>query len=157
MSKKLMVWVGSGLVVATMAGATSYWAFHKIGPLVPQALARRMDFAPYTPTALPKGYSVDRDSVKFEDGYLHFSIDSPLGRLVVTQQKRPANFTLDGLSEQGMDEIQLLTVPAGAAATAKLGDRISGFILSESTLIGVSGPANLPREAMQSVLNALRS
>lgn len=150
-----MVWIGAGSAVALLAGSLTFWAFHRSGPLLTLGYTKDIPFQTYSPHNLPKGYEVDRGSVSYSGGYLTFYIHSPLGRVVVTQQKKPADFTFDDLANQGMEEVQNVTVPAGKAAVAKLRDTHVGFVVTDSTLISVNGPVNLPRDAMQNLVSNL--
>ncbi len=156
MRKNTVIWIASGIIAAFVAGTSTYVIHSRVGPLVSPSLAKRMNFVAYTPSHLPDGYHIDRASVKYDSGFLTYGIDTPLGRIIVTQQHQPADFKLEELGFQGMEDVQQFHIAQGKAATAVLQDRMVVFALTGQTMISMNGPVNLSRESMQILASSLR-
>jgi len=94
--KKKLVW-GLIIFLVIALGASSYFYYTnyvKTGP-IPRKYARQLKFAPYYPTKLPSGYSVDDESFTIQDGVLIFYINSPKNKKIgVSEQTQPAGVTL---------------------------------------------------------------
>lgn len=152
MLKRFAGLIALGIVLGT---AVWFFAYHMV-PLVPASITNQLSFPVYSPASLPQGYSVDRRSVRYENGLLTYKLISPLGLIVVTQQQRPDDFKTDQLGDQGFDELQPFTVTIGPAVTGKQQGRMVGLVFAQKTLISVNGPASISRESMQATLAALR-
>lgn len=152
MFKRFAACIAIGITLGTAVWLLAY----RLGPVVPASITGQVPFPVYAPASLPRGYSVDRRSVRYENGLVTYSLASPLGLMVVTQQRRPDGFKADQLGDQGFDELQPFTVTIGPAMSGKQQGRMVGLVFAPQTLISVNGPAGLSRESMQVVLAALR-
>lgn len=117
---------------------------------VEQVAAQDVDFPLYYPKQLPKGFSIDTNSVAAQETkVMSFSISSPDGgKLLVTEQPRPP------IMEEVQKSVDFKT-PHGDAYIANLNGRIAGFIRTQKTLIILSVVGKVSTDHLRQVMNQM--
>jgi hypothetical protein len=137
---------------------------------IPKSIRKTVNFPLYYPSKLPNGYTYEKSSAKSDAGIVFYSLKSGDKKILVSEQTAPAHPPdLNALTKPQ-------TVPAGpsgfsppaislfqkidnSTGQAIQGTSIAGnpvaIILTDTTLINLSGSATLPSNVITEVVQSL--
>lgn len=131
---------------------TTYLLLRNPYPL-PKAIVRDSTFPVYYPNPLPDGISYQQDSAKRDHGVLTYNLHTGSQTIHIFEQTAPSSAPdLDHLP--GFSHLQ---IPAGKAAIGQTLNRPVAIILSNTTIINISGDTKVPSDVVTSVAKAMRS
>jgi hypothetical protein len=143
--------IAIGVLVIGGAG-TSIWLMLKQQPAIPTSFQQQVSFPIYYPQTLPKGYELEKDSVKVENKTLSFSIKSKNAVYVIEQPvpQNPPNLK----SIEGFGEIPLLS---GQGVSGTVDGHPVAIVLTETTLISLRGEKGESLERLGKIAQSLSS
>lgn len=98
------------------------------------SVQKTQDFPVLYPKKISNDFQLQEESIKSSGGIVTSFYKSGNNTIVVTQQKKPTDFNSDILS--GSKDVK---ISSGKGYVAKLGDKSRGIILTDHTLLSVSG------------------
>jgi hypothetical protein len=138
---------------------------------IPKSIGQSVGFPIYYPSKLPNGYSYEKDTVKVDNGIVFFELHSSNRAITLSEQSAPANPPdLDALTKPqtaqgsmpGMNSptlpsmFQKIDNPAGQAVQGtSLGGKPVAIILTDTTLINISGSDKLTTNALTKIVKSL--
>lgn len=137
-------------VVIIIAVATSTWWYFSSkgsGP-IPKKIRQSVNFSLYYPSQLPAGYSLDKSSVKFSNQIVFFNLKSVDNTINISEQTAPANPPDFATLEKFNTSFKSLDVIGGKAIYGTAESLPVAFLLSNTTLVNISGTKNTPLDAV---------
>jgi hypothetical protein len=161
------------LIVGLVFLVFHYFKTHKPNP-IPGSIKKSASFTLYYPTQVPQGYSFDKSSANVKNGIVFLSWKNASSkRIQITEQARPAKSpdlntltkppkvetSIPGVAPPSLNPLfQKAYSPVGQAI---VGSNTSGsptaIVLTDKTLINVSGPSDLPNNALNNIVQTLKS
>lgn len=158
MSEARKQWIIGSVMVATMIllAAASVWFYVQSRPPKIDLAYQLRQLQPqlrvplYVPASLPADYEVVSGSVGFlEEGVAGFTMRYKDKELFIAQQARPP------LMEE-VNKKEQFTTPGGKAYIADLNGKLTGFLVTQQTLIIVSSPDKVGSAQLKEILQSIR-
>jgi hypothetical protein len=130
---------------------------HKISSAspIPKNIVKSVNFSIFYPSPLPDKYSLKKDSIKIQTQILFFTLQNGDNKISVSEQSAPPNPPdLQLLTQAGFSKIN---TTLGQAVQGTNGSRAVAILLTNTTLINVSGSSSTPSDAVTSVITRLHS
>lgn len=102
------------------------------------SVQKTQDFPVLYPKKISNDFQLQNESIKSSGGIVSSFYKSGNNTIVVTQQKKPMDFNSDILS--GSKDIK---ISSGKGYVTKLGDKSRGIIITDHTLLSISGTGSL--------------
>jgi len=122
------------------------------GPL-PKSVEQSVSFPIYYPSPVPAGYIYKKGSASFQKGILFYTLSSGSQDSLVSEQAIPQN-PPDLNSLTGFKKFQ--TIAGDAVIGTNLGKPVV-IILSNTTLISITGSQNTPKDALTRLAASMSS
>lgn len=111
---------------------------------LPSTITNRAAFSLYYPSPMPAGYTYRKDSANFENDIVFYILQNNNQTVFVSEQAIPtAPPDINNLLG-----FKSLTTPAGNAAVGLVGGRPTAILLSNTTLITITGSGNTPKDTI---------
>lgn len=135
------------LLIITCTVAAAYWyKFRPADSPIPANIQQSAGFPLLYPASLPAGYHINPASFANSKGAVIFEADNQSGgKIVFSEQKRPATFDFPSFYKQGLGGASPFTTPVGEAAIGKANGQTIGTIATDQSwmLVTSSGGLNL--------------
>lgn len=152
-SRKVVVVAGVLVVVIAIAGGIAHFVHSNAGPL-PASVVKSVSFPLYYPASLPDGYSYQQNSAKIENGFVFYSLQNGDKNISVSEQKAPSD-PPDLTHLMGFTSLNTL---AGNAVTGtNFAGQPSAIIISNTTMITITGQQGLPSDIVSQIAQNMRS
>lgn len=126
-----------------------YWTGRDKQAVDPNSIAPE---AVYTPQNLPEGYSVGSASQSLDNGALLYTVYDDKGReITVTQQSKPAELDLNMFKDASKFDTIL-----GKAYILESEERITGYILSDQTMILFNSSSGVNSVSLRPLMEAFK-
>jgi hypothetical protein len=157
-------------IVVVLAAAVIFVFGGKSSDPIPKSVHRAVNFPLYYPAKLPEGYKYQKDSAKVQDSIAFFTISKDIKRIQVSEQAAPHKPPdLDaltkvhsipagpsGFSPPGVAAFEKIDNPSGQAIQGKsLAGNPVAIVLTDNTLINLSGTPSLPGNVLTQVIKSL--
>ena len=114
-----------------------------------QAVRQQAGFGLYYPAQLPPGFSFNTNSVQVSPNYVLFSFQYDGGFVVITQQPKPA--VMEKLSKT-----KEFKTASGQAFIADVNGKAVGFLLTDKTLVIISGIDKANADKLELLLRSFK-
>lgn len=148
-----MIRTGIATVVTLIVVSGILILVTKPSDTLPAAVTKHTSFPLYYPTPLPLGYTYQKGSARVENGIVFFTLQSNTTTISVTEQAAPTNppnlTMLAGFTS--------LKTIAGDAVINSSGKQPAAIIMSNTTLISITGQRNMPSDIVAQTAQNMRS
>lgn len=145
-----------GMVLVVLASAVGGFAMWKAGRSnpIPDSIGKQVDFTIYYPSRMPKGYSLQKDSVRLADGILFYVLgnNNPSKSITVSSQKHPSNF-----DEKNLSLAKPFTTSVGTAYDMST-DQKNVYLISthDEVLMFINTDSKLPGDVIPGLISTLQ-
>lgn len=138
--KKFLIFVI--LLVVAGAGYLAYKHYY-LKPVVPQSIVSQSEIPILYPAKLPNGFSIDQTSFNITQGNIitYFAANQTGEHIVVSLQKRPANFDYATFYSKGLTNSTTFNTSLGQAAIGTTDGHLLGSLTTDKTWAIVSSPS----------------
>lgn len=147
----------SVVVLASLAGG--FWLTRDTGEVLPSDIRAQINsFQPYylpKKYTLPNDFEIDKESVRYEQNTLFFSLKSPSGQVVtISEQAVPEEFSAAGGHFIGKDSIDTKN---GKVTISYIDGRTSAFLITndQKTLIILNSNQAIETDIIRGVISIL--
>lgn len=156
--RKKILLIGILLLIIICGGAAVYW--YKLRPPsspIPADIRQSAGFPLLYPARLPAGYHINPASFANSKGAVIFEADNQSGgKIVFSEQKRPATFDFPSFYKQGLGGASPFTTAVGEAAIGKANGQTIGSIATDQSWMLVTSAHQLPDESLRLVLENIK-
>lgn len=158
-TKKLLI--GGVCLLIVLVSATSGFVVYKKSQentLPSEVRGQITGFQPYylpKKYTLPNDFEIDKESVRYEQNTLFFSLKSPSGQIVtISQQAVPQEFSAAGGSFIGKDSIDTKN---GKVTISYIDERTSAFLITkdQKTLIILNSNQAIETDIIRGIISSL--
>jgi len=143
------------LLLLALIGGGFFYIVHgkpKAHSPLPPSLIASSSFPIYYPNPVPEGYTFAPNSVSSDSGTIFCKLKNGDREILIIQQANPnSNLMLD--STVGLDPID---TPNGKAYVGKNKASPVGIIQTKSTLVNITGSADVPSDVINSIMRDLK-
>jgi hypothetical protein len=149
------LWAGAGLAVAAIAVVGVVLLVNRNGNALPTAVTKQVSYPLYFPSPMPLGYIYQAGSATVSNGIINYKLVNGVGSTVVVSEQvtppdPPILTKLAGFTS--------LSTDAGTAAVGTASTKQPlAIIVSNTTLITITGQANMPSDVVAKVAQAMSS
>jgi hypothetical protein len=152
--RKPMLWGGIGVVITVAITGIVIFVTHG-SDLLPTAVTKQVGFPVYYPSPMSPGYMLQQESVRVENGVLFYTLKDGGSSVVISEQATPQN--PPNLSEL-VGFTSLKTIAGNAAVGVGSGSNAPVVIIvSNTTLITMTGQRNMPSDVVSTIAQNMRS
>jgi len=153
--RKLLAWGGIGVVVATVIITGIVILAHRNSSSIPVAISKEANFPLYYPSPMLKGYAYQTGSARLENDIVIYALQDATSKVTVSEQAAPQNppnlSALIGFTS-------LKTIAGNAAVGVSSGSNAPVVIIvSNTTLIIMTGQRNMPSDVVSTLAQNMRS
>ena len=150
---KRMLWAGGVAIIILLIGAGLFFRMNADRYPLPSAVVKNASFPLYYPSPMPKTYAYQKGSGKLQNSVVFYELASGGNVVNVSEQAvppHPPDIThLTGFKN--------LTTFAGNAAIGTSDNQPVAIILSDTTLITISGHRNVPNDVVSNFAKSMSS
>jgi len=153
MSRRVWFSIG-GVAVVIAIGTVLLFSKTSPNPPLPVTLLARIQYKVYFPDPLPSGYSLDNRSVSYQNGVLFYALKNAetSNNINVSQQQKPQqNLMLSSIVGLNPFKVSLGTAYVGAQSNTQV-----GILVTDTTLVNVSGVSDTPASAISGLMKNLK-
>ncbi|MDL2342455.1 MAG: hypothetical protein QFB87_05260 [Patescibacteria group bacterium] len=136
--------VAGGIVVVLGSAGGGLYLHAKASGALPKAVTKQVSFTLYYPTQLPRGYTLNKTTARVENDILFYSLKSGSKEVRVSEQAAPTR-PPDLNSIPGFKKLESI---AGNAAIGKNAGAPTALLITNTTLITISGTATVPQDVI---------
>lgn len=151
-SWRVALWIGVAAAVVIFIAGVFIFMHRNTDPL-PAALEKNAGFPLYYPSPVPAGYSYRKGSGKLNGNIVFYEMQSGNDVLSVSEQPTPPN-PPDLAHLAGFTSLQ---TPAGNTAIGMTLGQPIAIILSNTTLITITGHKNVPSDVVSNFAKSMIS
>lgn len=147
------------IVVLVCSAAGGFWLLKDTEETLPSDIRSQIkDFQPYylpKEYTLPDDFEIDKESVRYEQNTLFFSLKSPSGQIVtISQQAVPEEFSAAGGSFIGKDSVETKN---GKVTISYIDSRTSAFLITkdQKTLIILNSNQAIETDVIRGIISNL--
>ncbi len=130
------MWVSLAIVTSILLLLGGFLFLHRHKSPFSPGLSKEAGFTVYYPSGLPHGWRIRAGSAHIDRGIVFFTVDSPKGTIVVSEQAVPASFDFAAFYQNGLQSTNQFSTPLGQAAVGKRADNQAvGSLVTDSTWI----------------------
>jgi hypothetical protein len=129
--------------------------FHRSTPPLPKTVTGGVNFPVYYPSYLPKGYAFDKSSTHLENQILFFGLSNKKEKISISEQAAPKNPPDFELILKRNVSFKKLDVTGGQAIYGVSQNIPAAIILTNTTLINISGSSNIPLDNIAKITQSL--
>jgi hypothetical protein len=145
-------------IVIVILGAYLFFTFQDAGTL-PKNVTKASNLTLYYPTKLPKGYRLDQSTAKYSGGVVFFTLKDVAGnrQVVFTEQAAPANPPDFDAIQKSYSNFKKISIAGGQGVIGTYRQAPTAIILTNTTLINMSGSSNTPLDTATALVKSLQS
>jgi flagellar basal body-associated protein FliL len=150
---KLLPILSAILMLLLIIGISGWWLIHRseTGP-IPKKIKNGVKFAIYYPNnLLPRGYELQKDSVKQENGLVTYTLQNGDKQIYVTEQSappRPPDLSV-------ITNYKKVDTFAGQAAIGTDRGAPIAFLVSNTTMVNMRATKDVPNDVLARTLQAM--
>jgi hypothetical protein len=129
--------------------------FHRSTPPLPKTVTGGVNFPVYYPSYLPKGYAFDKSSTHLENQILFFGLSNKKEKISISEQAAPKNPPDFELILKRNISFKKLDLTGGQAIYGVSQNIPAAIILTNTTLINISGSSNIPLDNIAKITQSL--
>jgi len=129
------------------------------GDGLPKSIVKSSNLTLYYPSELPRGYALDRSTAREVDGIVFFTIKDTASdrQIVFSEQVAPTNPPDFDAIQKSSSSLKKANVAGSQGVIGVYQSTPTAIILTNTTLINISGSKNTPEDAVANLVKSLRS
>jgi hypothetical protein len=143
------------LVVLLVAFIGAWIYFHRSTSPLPKQVTGGVNFPVYYPSYLPEGYTFDKSSTHLENQIIFFGLSNKKEKISISEQAAPKNPPDFGLILKRNVSFKKLSLTGGQAIYGVSQNIPAAIILTNTTLINISGSSNIPLDNIAKITQSL--
>jgi hypothetical protein len=148
------VYIIPAILAALLLSVGTYFYFtNRTQSTIPQETQESVSFPVYYPSELPEGYQLKKDSIKVDRDIVFYSFSNDDKNIMISEQAIPP--TPPDLAH--IEGFKHLTIPAGDAATGVNNGQPTALLLTDTTLVSITGIKGVSEKNVSDILQSMES
>jgi hypothetical protein len=122
----------------------------------PKTVRNQVGFPLYYPSALPHDYALDKHSVSYKSGVVFYVLRNDKDSIFINEQKAPV-VAPDLKKLEETLSFKKIDTPIGDAVTGLEIDKPTAILVTNTTLITVTGNKTVPADVIVAVVKSMAS
>jgi hypothetical protein len=150
--RRKIIMIFTGILASLLIGATIWFLYRDTSPL-PDNIRSSVAFTLCYPNALPKGYVLQKQSVRTESGIIFYTIANDKHIVSISQQAKGVSPPL--LTTLGFTKLD--DVPVGEAVIATNDASPKAIILTGTSILTINGSKGTPQDVIAMIAKNMAS
>lgn len=123
--------------------------------VIPEEIQNSAGFYIPVPNQPPKGWVLDKESYRYEDGVVFYRLNNQSRSLLITVQRKPETFDFKSFYAQGLSNASEFSTDSGIGAIGKTDERTVGSLLLDESWV-LTTTQNVQSSEVRNILSSLK-